>query len=85
VQTLSAQVQAVVLDPAEFAARGVRRLRLSPHGCDMVEIARTYRALVEQRVEPTEARFLLSCLDLPGPMVDGYARGEAGSRPPVAV
>ena len=31
------------------------------------------------------ARFLLSCLDLPGPMVDGYAWGEAGSRPPVAV
>jgi collagenase-like PrtC family protease len=85
VQTLSAQVQAVALDPAEFTARGIRRLRLSPHGCDMVEVARTYRELVERRVEPNEARFLLSCLDLPGAMVDGYARGEAGSQPPVAV
>lgn len=85
VQTLSAQVQAIVLDPAEFAAYGVRRLRLSPHGCDMVEVARTYRELVERRVEPNEARFLLSCLDLPGSMVDGYAWGGAGSRPPVAV
>src|SRR5690606_10699478 len=85
VQTLSAQVQAVVLDPAEFAAYGVCRLRLSPHGCDMVEIARAYGYLVEQRLDPDVARFLLSCLDLPGPMVDGYAWGEAGSRPPVAV
>jgi len=85
VQTLSAQVQAALFDPAEFAAHGVRRLRLSPHGCDMVEVARTYRELVERRIEPNEARFLLSCLDLPGQMVDGYVRGEAGSRPPVAV
>ncbi len=85
VQTLSAQVQAAVLDPAELATRGVWRLRLSPHGCDMVEVARTYSELVEQRVAPDEARFLLSCLDLPGPMVDGYVWGEAGSRPPVAV
>ncbi len=83
VQTLSAQVQAVLPDPAEFAARGIRRLRLSPHGCDMVEVARIYTALAEGRQDPQGARFLLSCLDLAGTLVDGYARGEAGSLPAV--
>lgn len=81
VQTLSAQVHAVLADPAELAALGISRLRLSPHGCDMVEVARTYQALAEGRQDPEGARFLLSCLDLPGSLVDGYARGEAGSRP----
>jgi len=84
VQTLSAQVQAVFLDPAEFVTYGIRRLRLSPHGCDMVEVARTYAELLEQRIDPDGARFLLSCLDLPGSIVDGYARGKAGSLAPVA-
>lgn len=83
VQTLSAPVQAALPDPAELAAHGISRLRLSPHGCDMVEVARTYRALVEGRLDPDGARFLLSCLALPGTMVDGYARGAAGSRQPV--
>lgn len=80
VQTLSAQVHAVLADPADLVALGIRRLRLSPHGCDMVEVARTYRTLIEGRQDAEGARFLLSCLDLPGTLVDGYARGEAGSR-----
>jgi len=84
VQTLSAQVQAVLLDPAEFAAHGIRRLRLSPHGCDMVETARIYRSLIDGRQDPAGARFLLSCLDLPGTLVDGYARGEAGASPAIS-
>src|SRR5690606_11908153 len=81
VQTLSAQVHAVLADPAELAALGIGRLRLSPHGCDMVEVARTYRAFVDGRRDAQDARFVLSCLDLPGSLVDGYARGEAGSLP----
>ena len=81
VQTLSAQVHAVLAYPAEFSARHISRLRLSPHGCDMVEVARTYRAFLDGRQDAEQARFVLSCLDLPGSLVDGYARGEAGSRP----
>jgi collagenase-like PrtC family protease len=81
VQTLSAQVHAALPDRAELTTCGVRRLRLSPHGSDMVEVARIYRELAEQRLEPDDARFRLSRLDLPGTMVDGYARGVAGSQP----
>ena len=81
VQTLSAQVHAVLADPAEFSTCRISRLRLSPHGCDMVEVARIYRSLLDGREDAGGARFLLSCLDLPGSLVDGYARGEAGSLP----
>lgn len=80
VQTLSAQVQAVLVDPTEFVERNIRRLRLSPHGCDMVEVARIYRELAEGHQDPDSARFLLSCLDLPGTLVDGYSRGVAGAQ-----
>lgn len=81
VQTMSAQVQAIVLSPTEFIARGIRRLRLSPHTCDMVEVARIYRSLVEGNEEPERARGLLSNLTPPGGLVDGYARGHAGAEP----
>jgi collagenase-like PrtC family protease len=78
VQTLSNQVQAFCPAPADLTSRGVRRIRLSPHTCDMVEVAKTYRALADGREDPKAARFILSCLDLPGTLVDGYALGKPG-------
>ncbi len=78
VQTLSNQVQVFLPHPADLAAKGIRRLRLSPHGCDMVEVAKTYRALLDGADEPERTRFTLSCLDLPGAMVDGYVHGMPG-------
>jgi collagenase-like PrtC family protease len=80
VQTLSAQVHAVLTDPAELAALRIEWLRLSPHGCDMVEVARIFRAMLDGRQTAQEARAALAHLHLPGSLVDGYARGEAGSR-----
>lgn len=77
-QTLSNQVQAFLPIPGELTACGVRRLRLSPQTADMVEVARTYRALLDGREDPQSARFVLSCLELPGMMVDGYAYGKPG-------
>jgi collagenase-like PrtC family protease len=83
IQTLSSPVHAVLTDPADLAALGIRRLRLSPHGCDMVEVAQTYRALLDGRQDPEGARVALTRLGLPGDLVDGYARGRAGSQPVV--
>ena len=83
VQTLSAEVHAALFEPATLLRHGIRRLRLSPHNCDMVEVARTYRSVLDETQAPDTARFMLSCLELPGHLVDGYARGEAGSQPPV--
>ncbi|TIP07562.1 U32 family peptidase [Mesorhizobium sp.] len=78
VQTLSNQVQAFCPAPADLTSRGVRRIRLSPHTCDMVEVAKTYRALADGGEDPKAARFILSCLDLPSTLVDGYAHGKPG-------
>ncbi|RWB58179.1 U32 family peptidase [Mesorhizobium sp.] len=78
VQTLSNQVQAFCPTPAALASKGIRRLRLSPETCDMVEVARIYRRLADGKEEPKDARFALSCLDLPGILVDGYAHAKPG-------
>ncbi|TPJ54824.1 U32 family peptidase [Mesorhizobium sp. B2-6-4] len=78
VQTLSNQVQAFCPAPADLISRGVRRIRLSPHTCDMIEVSSTYRALVDEAEDPKAARFILSCLDLPGTLVDGYAHARPG-------
>ncbi|CDX53126.1 protease [Mesorhizobium plurifarium] len=78
VQTLSNQVQAFCPAPDALASKGIGRLRLSPQTCDMVEVARIYRGLADGREEPEDARFALSCLDLPGTLVDGYAHARPG-------
>ena len=77
-QTLSNQVQAYLPEPATLASRNIGRLRLSPHSANMVEVTRTYRDLLDGREDPDRARFTLSCLDLPGALVDGYAHGRPG-------
>lgn len=79
VQTMSAQVHAVVEPASEFLSRGIRRLRLSPHTSDMVQVARIYRSVLDGDEDPERARTLLSNLHLPGTLVDGYARGRAGA------
>lgn len=84
VQTLSNQVQAFCPGPGQLAAHGVTRLRLSPHTVDMIEVANIYRALLDGSEEPEGARFLLSGLDLPGAIVDGFLHGAAGIRAPQA-
>jgi collagenase-like PrtC family protease len=84
VQTLSAQVHAVIDSKDRLASHGVRRLRLSPQDCDMVEVAKIYQSLAEGKSAPDEARFLLSCMNLPGILVDGYYRGEAGASRAIA-
>lgn len=79
VQTMSAQVQAVMRPPGEFLSLGIRRLRLSPHTCDMVRVARIYRSVLDGDEETDRALSLLSDLELPGALVDGYARGHAAA------
>ncbi len=84
VQTLSSQVHVLCLGSAELTGLGISRLRLSPHTADMVAVAKTYRDLLDGKETPEQARFLLSCLDLPGTMVDGFAFGAPGCRSPQA-
>ena len=78
VQTLSNQVQAFCPAPETLRAHAIARLRLSPHTCDMVEVARTYRALLDGEETPGSARARLAGLDLPGDLVEGYVHARPG-------
>jgi collagenase-like PrtC family protease len=79
VQTLSASVHALAPAAADLLVHGARRLRLSPHACDMVAVAHIYRSLVDGAHDPQGARARLSELNLPGTLVDGYAYGRPGA------
>jgi collagenase-like PrtC family protease len=80
VQTLGHVVTAAVHQIADLRAAGVASLRLSPHTCDMVEVARIFRALTQARISPAEAMAGLGELPLPGSLSDGFLRGDAGAR-----
>jgi len=77
-QTLSHGVQLATLAPERLAAAGVRRLRLSPHGVDMVAVASTFRALLDGALTSPTAAARLEALGLPGAACDGSLIGEAG-------
>lgn len=81
IQTLSHGVQAFCPGREELAASGIRRLRISPHMADMVKTGRIYRSLLDGAITAGEARTDLAALNLPGELVDGYARSGAGCRP----
>ena len=80
VQTLGHVVVAAVRQINDLRAAGVVSLRLSPHGCDMISVARIFRDLADARIDPEEAVAALADLSLPGSLSDGYLRGLAGVR-----
>jgi collagenase-like PrtC family protease len=80
VQTLGHGVTAAVHQVGALREAGVASLRLSPHTCDMVAVARIFRTLADEHIAPDEAAAELAALRLPGPLSDGYLRGLAGAR-----
>jgi collagenase-like PrtC family protease len=80
VQTLGHATTAAVRQIEALRAAGVAALRLSPHTCDMVEVARIFRALASASMAPDEATARLVALQPPGPLADGFLRGRAGAR-----
>jgi hypothetical protein len=77
-QTLSHGVRLAALAPERLAERGVRRLGLSPHGVDMVEVAGTFRARLDGALAPDEAARRVEAIELPGEPCDGYLEGAPG-------
>jgi len=80
VETLGATVVAVTREVEKLRASGVAALRLSPHSCDMVKVARIFRGLADGKIEPQAAEAALNELKLPGPLSDGFLRGVPGAR-----
>ncbi|HEY2134952.1 MAG TPA: U32 family peptidase [Xanthobacteraceae bacterium] len=80
VQILGHVVTAAVHQIEALRTAGVASLRLSPQGCDMVEVARVFRGLATASLGPDEAIARLSSIRLPGALSDGYLRGQAGAK-----
>ena len=79
IQTLASGVTVLSGELDELAAAGVTRLRLSPHSCDMVEVARLYRQLADRRIGRSDLLAAIDQLGLPGRPVNGYLHGAAGA------
>ncbi len=78
IQTLSHDYLALVAELPQLAASGVRRFRLSPHTCDMVAVARTYRDLIDRAITAAEALDQLSGLGIAAHFANGFAHRQPG-------
>ena len=80
VQTMSHTYADLTGDAAALIAAGVSSFRLSPHSCDMVEVARIFRETAEGRCGPAEARRRLAA-ELPAAQFsNGFLHGKPGWR-----
>ncbi len=78
IQTLSYDYLNLIQELAELREMGVSRFRLSPHDCDMVEVAATFRAALDGRIAAAEAAARLDALKLEAPFSNGFYYGRAG-------
>lgn len=81
IQTQSAAVQSLVGDAGAVHAAGAARIRLSPCSRDFGAVVDAFDAAFNHGVDADAALDALRELDLPGTLVDGYARRRAGIEP----
>ena len=80
IQTLSYEYVNLAQEVPALKAAGVSRYRLSPHSCDMVLTASTFRDLLDGRIAPSEALARLEALKLEAPFSNGFLHGQPGHR-----
>ena len=56
IQTLSNDYLNLIGELADLQAMGVSRFRLSPHSCDMVEVATIFRAVLDRSIDAGRRR-----------------------------
>ena len=79
-QTLTHTYAALTGETGALLAMGIRRLRLSPHDCDMVGVAKTFRRLALGEFGAAEAEACLGAL-LPGrDFANGFFHAAPGHR-----
>jgi len=78
IQTLSHDYLALLGELPQLVDVGVNALRLSPHSCDMVVVARTYRDLLDGAITPGEALEQLSALGIAAPFANGFTHHKPG-------
>lgn len=78
IQTLSHEYGNAAHELMPLRAMGVSRFRLSPHSCDMVKVASTFRAALDGAIDGAEATARLAALNLPASFCNGFYHGKAG-------
>jgi O2-independent ubiquinone biosynthesis protein UbiV len=78
IQTMSHDYLNLIGELADLQAMGMSRFRLSPHSCDMVEVATIFRAVLDRRIDAGEAAARLDALGLGAPFSNGFYYGKPG-------
>jgi collagenase-like PrtC family protease len=78
VQTLSYDYLNLVQEMPALQAAGVSRYRLSPHSCDMVQVAIVFRGVLDGALSVAEALARLEQLALDAPFSNGFHHGRPG-------
>ena len=78
VQTLSHDYLNLIGELPDLQAMGVTRFRLSPHSCDMVEVATIFRAVLDRRIDAPDTAARLDALKLNAPFSNGFYYGKPG-------
>lgn len=78
IQTLSHDYLNLIGEVPELRAMGVSRFRLSPHSCDMVEIASVFRSVLDGRTDAQEATVRLAAATPDARFSNGFYHGKPG-------
>ena len=78
IQTLSYEYLNLVNELPELSAMGVSHFRLSPHTCDMAEIASIFQAVLDGKIATEEAAARLDVVKPTGAMSNGFYYGQPG-------
>lgn len=80
IQTLSHTCLNLAHEIGALSETGIGAFRLSPQSGDMVEVARTFRALLDGEIAPDEATALLDGSGLDAPFSNGFYHRREGHR-----
>jgi collagenase-like PrtC family protease len=78
VQTLSWEYLNLAQEIPALKAAGVTRYRLSPHSCDMVQVATVFRGVLDGALSVEDALTRLGELPLEAPFSNGFHHGRPG-------
>jgi collagenase-like PrtC family protease len=78
IQTMSHDYLNLIGELANLQDMGVSRFRLSPHSCDMVEVATIFRAILDRDIESQDATARLDALKFDAPFSNGFYYGKPG-------
>jgi collagenase-like PrtC family protease len=78
VQTLSYEYLNLAQEIPALMAAGVSRYRLSPHSCDMVQVATIFRGVLDGTLDTEAALASLQQIPIDAPFSNGFHHGRPG-------